>query len=84
MTLHATDDPPTLSIIVPVYNEVGRFESTLPQIAGFAAAAPYPVELLVVEESVGDVLETLAKLGAAMAIAGIFPQEPHGQSSTAR
>jgi glycosyltransferase involved in cell wall biosynthesis len=54
MTLHATDDPPTLSIIVPVYNEVGRFESTLPQIAGFAAAAPYPVELLVVDDGSED------------------------------
>lgn len=34
------------------------------------------LDLLVAEESVGDVLEVLSKLGAAMAIAGIFPQEP--------
>lgn len=34
------------------------------------------LELLVVEESVGQVLEMLAKLGGAMAVAGIFPQEP--------
>lgn len=34
------------------------------------------LELLIVEDSVGDVLETLSKLGAAMAVAGIFPQEP--------
>ncbi|GFE73583.1 MULTISPECIES: hypothetical protein [Novosphingobium] len=33
------------------------------------------LELVVSEDSVGDVLETLSKLGAAMAIAGIFPGE---------
>jgi hypothetical protein len=31
------------------------------------------LDLLIAEESVGDVLETLSRLGAAMAIAGIFP-----------
>lgn len=34
------------------------------------------LELLVNEDSIGDVLEALSKLGAAMAVAGIFPQEP--------
>ncbi|TDW63373.1 hypothetical protein EDF57_106335 [Novosphingobium sp. PhB55] len=34
------------------------------------------LELVVSEDSVGDMLETLSKLGAAMAIAGIFPGEP--------
>ncbi|AIT80859.1 hypothetical protein [Novosphingobium pentaromativorans] len=34
------------------------------------------LELLVLEDSVGDVLETLSKLGAALALAGIFPREP--------
>ena len=34
------------------------------------------LDLLIAEESVGDVLESLSKLGAAMAVAGIFPQEP--------
>jgi hypothetical protein len=33
------------------------------------------LELLIVEDSVGDVLETLSILGTAMAAAGIFPQE---------
>ena len=34
------------------------------------------LEMVISEESVGDMLETLSKLGAAMAIAGIFPGEP--------
>ncbi|WP_454797645.1 hypothetical protein [Novosphingobium lindaniclasticum] len=33
------------------------------------------LELVISEDSVGDMLETLSKLGAAMAIAGIFPGE---------
>jgi hypothetical protein len=34
------------------------------------------LEMVISEDSVGDMLETLSKLGAAMAIAGIFPGEP--------
>ncbi|MFC3213790.1 MULTISPECIES: hypothetical protein [Novosphingobium] len=34
------------------------------------------LNLLVAEESVGDVLDTLSRIGAALAIAGIFPGEP--------
>ncbi|MCJ2185560.1 hypothetical protein [Novosphingobium beihaiensis] len=34
------------------------------------------LELLVAEESVGDMLEALSRLGAVLAIAGIFPGEP--------
>ncbi len=34
------------------------------------------LELVVQEDAVGDVLETLSKLGAALAIAGIFPGQP--------
>lgn len=33
------------------------------------------LDLLLAEESVGDMLETLSRLGAVMAIAGIFPGE---------
>lgn len=34
------------------------------------------LELLVGEDAVGDLLETLSRLGAALAIAGIFPSVP--------
>lgn len=33
------------------------------------------LELLVAEDSVGDMLETLSRLGAVLAIAGLFPGE---------
>ena len=41
-----------------------------------AQATRETLELLVAEEGVGDMLETLSRLGAVMAIAGIFPGEP--------
>ncbi|SFF75764.1 hypothetical protein SAMN05518801_101284 [Novosphingobium sp. CF614] len=41
-----------------------------------AQATRETLEMVMAEESVGDMLETLARLGAAMAIAGIFPGEP--------
>lgn len=41
-----------------------------------ARATRETLELLVAEDSVGDLLDTLARLGAAMAIAGIFPGQP--------
>ncbi|MEJ2457902.1 MAG: hypothetical protein P8Y58_07015 [Novosphingobium sp.] len=34
------------------------------------------LDLLIAEESVGDMLETLSRLGAVLAIAGLFPSEP--------
>ncbi|EJL20767.1 hypothetical protein [Novosphingobium sp. AP12] len=34
------------------------------------------LELVVGEDSIGDLLETLSRIGAALAIAGIFPGEP--------
>ncbi|GAM03241.1 hypothetical protein [Novosphingobium sp. MBES04] len=33
------------------------------------------LELVVAEDAVGDLLDTLTRIGAAMAIAGIFPGE---------
>lgn len=41
-----------------------------------AVATRDTLELLVNEDAVGDVLETLSRLGAALAIAGIFPGVP--------
>lgn len=45
---------PTLSIVVPVYNETGRLEATLPAIVAFARDAPFTTELLVVDDGSDD------------------------------
>lgn len=54
-------DPPTLSLVVPVYNEVGRFEATLPAIVEFATGATCPVELLIVDDGSEDETATVAR-----------------------
>lgn len=41
-----------------------------------AAATRATLELLVAEERLGDMLDMLARLGAVMAIAGLFPGQP--------
>lgn len=41
-----------------------------------APATRETLEMLVVEDSVGDMLETLSRLGASLAVAGLFPQVP--------
>ena len=43
---------------------------------GQAAAARDTLALMVQEETVGDMLDALSTLGATMAIAGIFPDNP--------
>lgn len=40
------------------------------------AATRATLELVIAEDSVGDMLETLSRIGASLAIAGIFPGEP--------
>lgn len=42
------------------------------------------LELMVVDEAVGDLLDTLSRLGAAMAVAGIFPGQPVPSRSAGR
>lgn len=41
-----------------------------------AVATRETLELVMIEDSVGDMLETLSRIGAALAVAGIFPGAP--------
>lgn len=49
-----------------------------------AQATRATLELVVADDSIGDLLETLSRLGAAMAIAGIFPGHPVPTGDAAR
>lgn len=68
-------DPPTLSLVVPVYNEVGRFEATLPTIVEFATGATYPVEVLIVDDGSEDETATVAR--RLLGRVGRMLAEPH-------
>ncbi|MGH9520543.1 MAG: dolichyl-phosphate beta-glucosyltransferase, partial [Terriglobales bacterium] len=45
---------PDLSIVIPAYNEASRLPSTLDAIAGYFAARPFDVEVLVVNDGSTD------------------------------
>ena len=48
-----------------------------------AQATRETLEMLLAADRVGDMLETLSRLGAVLAIAGLFPGEPAGAPGTA-
>ncbi len=56
MMATAAPDPrlPTLSLVVPIYNESRRLDSTLPEFVRFAAGSGDPLELLVVDDGSTD------------------------------
>ena len=47
-------NPPTLSIIIPVYNEEDRIESTLERITRYLGSRKLPFELLIVDDGSTD------------------------------
>ena len=64
MTSENSSAAPVLSLIVPVYNGVGRLPDTLDQLRMFLRARPYTWELILVDDhSAGDVARTLDEFG---------------------
>lgn len=53
-TADRPNQKPYLSIIIPAYNEETRLPGTLPKIAEFVEAQPYPIEVLVVDDGSTD------------------------------
>ncbi len=62
----ANDNPtpngPYLSIVIPAYNEEARLPDSLRTVADFAAAQPYPLEVIIVDNNsrdrTGEIIET--------------------------
>lgn len=54
-------DAPDLSVVVPAYNEARRIPATLRAISDHFAAAPYTVELLVVDDGSSDDTEAVVR-----------------------
>jgi dolichyl-phosphate beta-glucosyltransferase len=49
-----TATPPSLSIVVPAFNEARRIPSTLYALSKYFIGAPYPIELIVVDDGSRD------------------------------
>ena len=52
---------PTLSIIIPAYNEEKRLPTTLTKVAEFVSAQSFPIEVVVVENGSSDRTWEIAK-----------------------
>ena len=50
----ADDHPPSLSLIIPAYNEAGRIAATLSEAVGYLRAQPYEYELILVDDGSTD------------------------------
>jgi glycosyltransferase involved in cell wall biosynthesis len=76
MTSSRPEQPPTLSLVVPVYNETGRLEATLPVIADFVCRAPFLTELIVVDDGSDDGTAGAARRLVDPAFGRVL-EEPH-------
>ena len=55
--------PPFVSIIIPAYNEAGRLEASITELAGFFSSVPWTHEvILVIEKSTDGTLEVARRL----------------------
>ena len=53
--------PPSLSLVIPAYNEAGRIAATLETALAFLAAQPYASELILVDDGSGDATAEIAR-----------------------
>ena len=67
-----TPGEPSLSLVIPAYNEARRIESTVNSAVAYLSAQPYNWELIIVDDGSTDATGDLA----AAALAG-WPRRDH-------
>jgi dolichyl-phosphate beta-glucosyltransferase len=75
-TAPAESAVPTLSIVVPIFNEAMRLEGTLPQFVSYLQSAPFTSELVVVDDGSGDGTAAMAAQLVPDGIGRVL-EEPH-------
>jgi glycosyltransferase involved in cell wall biosynthesis len=72
VTLNRTESEPSLSIVIPAYNEAGRIGPTLERIREFLVSRDEPAEVVVVDDGSSDgTLEVVASEVALYAGSGL-------------
>lgn len=74
---------PSLSLIIPAYNEAGRIEATVRTAAAYLASQPYDSELIVVDDGSTDGTASLAAEHLATMPGGRLMQIRHGGKAAA-
>jgi hypothetical protein len=74
---------PSLSLVIPAYNEAARIEATIREARRWLAAQPYPTELIVVDDGSEDGTADLAARALAADSAGRLLRLPHGGKAAA-
>ena len=72
----AAASTPTLSLVVPVFNEAQRLEATLPRFVAWLSDAPFSSELVVVDDGSVDGTAALAAQLLAAGVGRVL-REPH-------
>ncbi|MCA9862783.1 MAG: glycosyltransferase family 2 protein [Thermomicrobiales bacterium] len=74
---------PSLSLVIPAYNEASRIQATIATAAAWLCRQPYPTELIVVDDGSSDDTATLAEEALAGLPAGFLVRAPHGGKAAA-
>src|SRR5260370_2230505 len=75
-------DHPTVSIVVPAFNEAGRIAETVRKIATFVRQSPLAIELIVVDDGSTDRTSEIVRRLGAHGLRLIRNDENHGNGDT--
>lgn len=75
--------PPSLSLVIPAYNESARIGATIATAAGYLAEQPYQSELIVVDDGSGDATAALAQAALVAVPGGRLITIPHAGKAAA-
>src|SRR5438105_968561 len=74
---------PSLSLVIPAYNEALRIQETIATAAAWLCRQPYQTELIVVDDGSSDETAALAEQALAEFAAGYLVRAPHGGKAAA-
>jgi glycosyltransferase involved in cell wall biosynthesis len=79
-----TDQPaPSLTLVIPAYNESGRIAATVEEAVAWLRAQPFPTELIVVDDGSDDDTAAIAERALARFPSGRVLCIPHGGKAAA-
>jgi len=83
VTKSAPCPPPSLSLVIPAYNEAARISDTVSAVLAFLAAQPYPTELILVDDGSVDGTADLSRAALTGTVATKIVTIPHSGKAVA-